>query len=220
MTNKSFSGSGGYNPHFKKTTHSQRSYQGHGQLRLRKNERIRAVQVRVIGADGKQIGVLQTTEALRLAKQQGLDLIEVSAGATPPVCRIADFGKYMYEESKKQKSQKTPATKLKEIKFRLNIDEHDYITKIRQSEVFLGKGYRLKIVLFFKGRELEHKDFGFKIINRVISDLSQVATPDGTPRLIGKNIGLTFTPLPASRRKLKFNEPNESEEVEGQESGQ
>ncbi len=152
------------------------------------------------------IGVMPTKKALELAKSVGLDLVEVSPNSRPPVCRILDFGKYMYEQSKKQKESKTTSQKLKEVKFRVKIDTHDYLTKIRRAEDFLDKGNKLKLTLMFRGREMEHTDLGFETIKRAISDLETMATADNDPRLAGRNISVTLSPLPASRRKKKFGE--------------
>ncbi len=173
----------------------------------RKNERIRVPEVRVIGPDGKQIGVMQTREALTLAKNNGLDLIEISPTARPPVCRILDYGKYMYEQSKKEKESKSHSSsqKLKEVKFRVRIEEHDYMTKLRRAEEFLDDGAKLKMTLMFRGREMEHKDLGFDVVNRAVKDLAHVANADSPPKLVGRNITLTMSPLPANKRKLKYN---------------
>jgi len=115
---------------------------------MRKNDRIRAPEVRVIGADGKQIGVISTREAIRQAQVLGLDLIEVSPGSMPPVCRIADYGKFMYDLGKKQKDHKAHTSKLKEVKFRPRIEQHDYITKLRHAEEFLFEGNKVKMTSF------------------------------------------------------------------------
>ena len=177
----------------------------HGSHKLRKNERIRVPKVRVIGPDGNQLGILDTHQALTIAKNHGLDLVEVSPTAKPPVCRILDFGKYMYEEKKKAKGSKSAVVKLKETKFRVNIDEHDYLTKIRRAEAFLFKGYKVKLTLMFRGRELANKERGFDVIKRAIKDLEQIASPDVEPKLMGRNISTTLSPLPLKQRKLVFN---------------
>jgi len=156
------------------------------------------------------IGVMPTKKALDLAKSVGLDLVEVAPNSRPPVCRILDFGKYMYEQSKKQKESKSTSQKLKEVKFRVKIDTHDYLTKIRRAEDFLDKGNKLKLTLMFRGREMEHTDLGFETVKRAITDLESMATADNDPRLAGRNISVTLSPLPASRRKRKFgDEPEE-----------
>lgn len=179
--------------------------------KYRKNDRIRVPEVRVLGPDGRQIGVLPTAKALEMARQAGLDLVEVSPSAKPPVCRILEYGKFLYEEEKKNKQPKQPGAKLKEIKFRVNIDPHDYETKIKHGEEFLGKGHKLKLSMFFRGREGERKPFGLEIMRKAIEDLKQVGTPDTDPRFAGNNLSLTFTPLPANKRKLIFNVKEEEE---------
>lgn len=153
---------------------------------------------------------MQTRDALKLAQNNGLDLIEISPTARPPVCRILDYGKYMYEQSKKEKeskakSQSSSANKLKEVKFRVRIEEHDYMTKIKRGEQFLAKGSKLKMTLMFRGREMEHKDLGFDVIKRAVEDLAHIATADAPAKLVGRNITLTMSPLPANKRKLKYN---------------
>lgn len=187
----------------------------------RKNERIRVPEIRVIGPDGSQIGVMDTRDALKLAKDNGLDLIEISPTARPPVCRILDYGKYMYEQSKKEKETKaktsSSASKLKEVKFRVRIEEHDYMTKLRRGEEFLDDGSKLKMTLMFRGREMEHKELGFDVIKRAVADLAHVATPDAPAKLVGRNITLTMSPLPANKRKLKYNVAVGEDEDEGEE---
>lgn len=178
------------------------------QGQLRKNERIRAREVRLIGPDGKQIGILATPDALKLARQHGLDLVEISPSAKPPVCRILDFGKYMYEESKKKKESHQSTTKVKEVKFRVRIEQHDYMTKLRHAEEFLFKGNKVKITLQFRGREMEHTGLGMDVVKRALSDLGHVGNADSDPRFAGRRIDVIMSPLPTAKRKLKFNEPD------------
>lgn len=184
---------------------------------IRKNERIRAREVRLIGKDGAQIGVVPREEALSASKKMGLDLVEISASARPPVCRILDFGKYMYEQSKRQKENKARASsssKIKEVKFRVRIEDHDYHTKLRRGEAFMYKGSKLKLSLMFRGRENEHKELGVEVIKRAAQDLAHVGTADGEPRLVGRHVNLVMSPLPMSRRQLKYNEPLDPDEEE------
>ena len=179
----------------------------------RRNERIRVLEIRVLGPDGSQIGVMKTKEALDMAKQAGLDLVEISPNARPPVCRIIDYGKYAYEQSKKEKSnkaKKASSTKLKEVKFRVRIEEHDYMTKVRRAEHFLDHGNKLKVTLMFRGRELEHPELGFEVVNRAIADLAHIAKPDSDPRRVGRNITLTLSPLPSTRKRLRWTTGNET----------
>jgi translation initiation factor IF-3 len=175
-----------------KLSYGKRSYGRHDVIR--KNDRIRAGEVRVIDPEGKQLGVLSISEALRLAKDRGLDLIEISAAANPPVCKITDFGKYQYEEGKKQKKQKDVSTKLKEVKFRLNIEAHDYETKVRHGIGFLQDGDKVKVVLSLRAREMEHHSIGMDIIRRVVKSLVDYGVPDGEPRMTGRDIVVLFSP--------------------------
>lgn len=184
---------------------------------LRRNDRIRASQVRVIGPEGTNLGVMTSQKALGLAKGVGLDLIEISPGAKPPVCRILDFGKYLYEESKKNKDTKQTATKLKEVKFRVRIEEHDFETKLRRAESFLDHGHKVKLTLQFRGRENEHRELGFERVKRAVEELAGVATADSEPRLIGRQVTATLSPLPESKRVLKFNHPDYEYEDDGDE---
>lgn len=171
----------------------------------RRNDRIRVPEVRVIGPDGKQVGVMNTRDALMLAQKAGLDLIEISPSARPPVCRVLDYGKFMYEQSKKDKDKKTSATKMKEVKFRVRIDSHDFITKLRRAEEFLDKGAKLKLTLSFRGREMQHSELGFDVMKKAIEGLAHIGQPDSPPRLVGRNITLTMSPLPANKKKpLKY----------------
>lgn len=182
-----------------------RKFQNKGfQSGPRKNERIRAKEVRVINQEGDQVGIMPIERAIQLARQAGYDLVEISANANPPVCRILDFGKYMYEQSKKNKDGKGATSKIKEVKFHVRTDEHDYVTKLRHGEEFLEKGNKLKLTLTFRGREMEYKELGFDVVKRAISDLSNVGSVESAPRLAGRNITAMLTPLPANKRKPRF----------------
>lgn len=170
----------------------------------RRNDRIRAPEVRVIGPEGTNLGVMTPAKALDLARKVGLDLIEVSPTARPPVCRILDYGKFRYEESKKQKDNKHHTTKLKEVKFRVSIDQHDFITKLRRAEGFLNHGHKVKLTLQFRGRENEHKELGVARVQMAADELVGVSSPDSPPRLVGRQVTQILSPLPEGRRKLKF----------------
>ncbi|MDR2030400.1 MAG: translation initiation factor IF-3 [Puniceicoccales bacterium] len=168
----------------------------------RRNERIRVPKVRVIGPDGEQLGILETRDALHRAKGMGLDLVEVSATSDPPVCRILDYGKFRYEEEKKGKGQqKTNASRFKEVKFRPSVDVGDYNTKVRHAIDFLGKGFKLKISLQFRGREMAHQDLGFQVVQRAIQDLQEFGSLDSPPRLAGRSIGATLSPRVQHNRR-------------------
>ncbi len=135
--------------------------------------------------------------ACQAAQDAGFDLVLVAETSEPPVCRIMDFGKLCYEQKKKLKDQKKKnlaTQKVKEIKFRLHIDTHDYETKLRHGIEFLEEGSKLKVTLQFKGREMAHTEMGFELIQRISEDLQEYGTPDGTPKLLGKSIGMSFSP--------------------------
>jgi translation initiation factor IF-3 len=171
---------------------------------IRRNHRIKAEQIRVISPEGKQLGVLATGKALQLAQQFDLDLVEVAPNVTPPVCRIMDFGKYMYEESKKHSHVRTTASKIKEIEFSVRIEHNDFLTKLRHAEEFLDHGNKVKLRLKFRGREMARTEMGFEVINRALTELASMGHPDGPPKLTGRNIYVMLTALPVNKRKLKF----------------
>ncbi|MDQ2868147.1 MAG: translation initiation factor IF-3 [Verrucomicrobiota bacterium] len=169
----------------------------------------------IIGSTGEQLGVLKLSDALRKAQSLGMDLIEVAPTANPPVCKIVDFGKYRYDLAKQEKDKRSSGTKLKEIKFRVNIDEHDYMTKIRHGEEFLDKGNKVRVQLQFRGREMAHQEFGMQLMAKVKEDLSGMSQIEMEPKLAGRNISMTLSPLPANRRKRRF-APIEIDEEEAE----
>jgi translation initiation factor IF-3 len=174
------------------------------------NGRIRAREVRVImGASGEQLGVMKLSDALRKAQSLGLDLVEVAPTANPPVCKIVDFGKFRYDISKQEKDKKTSGTKLKEIKFRVNIDDHDYMTKIRHGEEFLDKGNKVRVQLQFRGREMAHQEFGMQLMEKVRDDLAGMSQVEMEPKIAGRNVTMTLSPLPSARRKRRFSKREE-----------
>ena len=173
----------------------------------RVNERIRAPRVRVVLPDGQQLGVMSSKEALDKAKLVGLDLVEIAAKADPPVCRIIDYGKYKYEQAKLKKQQKTNSknvSRMKEVKFRVRTEEHDYNIKLNRLETFLDEGHKARVILQFRGRENAHREIGFEKMERIIGDLKTMANVDQPPRLSGRVIGMTFSPLPKEQRKRRF----------------
>ena len=183
----------------------------HNRDYIRKNDKIRAREIRVIGPDGEMLGVMPPEEALKIAKSHFLDLVEVASSANPPVCRILEFGKYKYELSKNKRNKEKTAKRIKEAKFRPRIEEHDYATKVRRSEKFLHQGNKLKITLMFRGREMEHIDLGMDLVRRAIKDLEGVGKPDDQPKLNGRFIIVTLSPLPQHQRVLRFNSLEEVE---------
>jgi translation initiation factor IF-3 len=158
----------------------------------------------ILGASNEQLGIMKLQDALRRAQSLGLDLVEVAPTANPPVCKIVDFGKYRYDLSKQDKDRRSTASKLKEIKFRVNIDPHDYVIKVRHAEEFLDKGNKVKFQLQFRGREMSHKELGDQLMHRLKDDLSTMGQVEMEPKLMGKSINMTMSPLPTNKRKRKF----------------
>ncbi|NUN92150.1 MAG: translation initiation factor IF-3 [Verrucomicrobiae bacterium] len=177
----------------------------HLPFQFRVNHRIRASEVRVISEDGKQAGIMPISAALKLAMDQGKDLVEVAADAKPPVCRVVDFGKFRYEQAKKHKGdgKHAAASKVKELKFHVNIGDHDYAIKMRHAAEFLQKGMRVKASVYFRGREMAYQEFGTQLIERVLRDVSAFAHCDAPPRLLGKNLHVLLIP---GKAKVKVNE--------------
>jgi translation initiation factor IF-3 len=179
---------------------------------IRRNMRIKSPQVRVISPEGRQLGIMDTPKAIALALQFNLDLVEVAAAATPPVCRIMDFGKYVYEEQKKTSHVKSTASKIKEIEFTVRIEAHDFVTKLRHAEEFLGHGNKVKLRLKFRGREMAHPEIGFAMMKKALGELETMGHPDAEPKLNGKQINVMLTPLPPNKRKPKFHVPEPAPE--------
>jgi translation initiation factor IF-3 len=153
--------------------------------------------VRVIDSDGKQLGVMSTSQALAAAQQGGFDLVEVAPNATPPVCRIVDFGKFKYEQEKRDREARKHhhATKLKEIKIRLNIDPHDYETKVNHMRGFLGDGMKVKVTMMLRGRENAHPEYGHKMMGKIIEDLQGCGRAEVMPKLMGRSITMMISPV-------------------------
>lgn len=163
---------------------------------VRRNELIHAREVRVIGAEGEQLGILQRNEAIAMAREIGCDLVEVSPNATPPVCRIMDYGKFKYEQQKKKQDAKKrqAVVQVKEIKVRPKTDEHDYETKLKHIRSFLEDGDRCKVTVFFRGREIVHKDRGIEILERIVKDLEDVGKVEQEPRAEGRTLQMLVVP--------------------------
>jgi translation initiation factor IF-3 len=194
----------------KKTTGGKKFFnRGRFDRGPRRNDRIRVPEVRVIGPDGEQMGLMTTKDALALAKSLRLDLIEVAATTVPPVCRILDYGKYKYDEDKKSKGQqKSNASKIKEVKFRPSVDVGDYGTKLRHAQEFLGQGFKLKLTLMFRGREMAHQELGFQVVQRAIGDLEGFGAVDSPPKLAGRTINAMLSPRAGKgKRRLQTGLP-------------
>ena len=169
---------------------------------VRVNGKIRAREVRVIGVDGKQLGILTLGDAINLARANGVDLVEIAATATPPVCRLVDFGKFRYEQAKKDKESKKHqhANKVKEIQLSPKIDPHDLGVKLTHAIDFLCEDMKVKIVLKFRGREMAHTEFGFQLIEKFLKDVTPFGHPDSNPKLVGRAINVMLSPLPRNKR--------------------
>ena len=160
------------------------------------NDRIRAREIRVIDADGNQLGILSPQDALRRAREQNLDLVEISPNAAPPVCRIMDYGKFLYEQEKKERAAKKHQKQivLKEVKFSVNVDEHDYITKKNHVLRFLAEGDKVKASLRFRGREMAHQNLGRNVLERLISDVGDKGIVEFRPRMEGNTMHVILAP--------------------------
>ncbi|MFL5737501.1 MAG: translation initiation factor IF-3 [Actinomycetota bacterium] len=160
------------------------------------NDRIRSPQVRLVGPDGSQIGIVSTQDALRRAQELDLDLVEVAPQAAPPVARIMDYGKFKYERDIRQKEarKKQSRIEVKEIKFRPKIDAHDYATKKGHVERFLRAGSRVKVTIMFRGREMAHTELGRRILDRLVVDLEGLAVVDSAPKQDGRNMVMVIAP--------------------------
>ena len=155
--------------------------------------------MRVIDDEGKQIGILQPFEALKMAREKNLDLVEVSPTAQPPVCRIMDFGKYLYEQEKKERAAKKhqKVITVKEVKFRINVDEHDYEFKKNHVLRFLDEGDKVKATIFFRGREMTHTNLGRQILERLIKDIGDKGIVEFRPRMEGNTLHAILAPKKA-----------------------
>jgi translation initiation factor IF-3 len=176
----------------------QRGYQ------IRVNHRIRVPEVRVIGAEGNMLGVLQTHEALRMAQEKGLDLVEVNPKADPPVCKILDFGKYKYEEKKKQAQARRnqSVVEIKEIKLRPKTDDHDIAFKVKAARRFLEGGHKVKFTVRFRGREITHPEKAHEQLDIILKALDDVANIETRPMMEARAMSLVVAPKPALMQKV------------------
>lgn len=163
---------------------------------MRVNKEIRAPKVRVIGSAGEQIGIMTPREAMALAEQEGLDLVEVVATAEPPVCKIINFGKFRYDQTKREKENKKSQhqIKVKEVKFKPNIDVHDFETKLKQLREFLSKGNKVKASCTFRGREMAHTEIGEGVMRKMLSAVEDIATPEAPLKLMGRSLITVLAP--------------------------
>lgn len=166
---------------------------------MRINEEIRAREVRVIGSDGEQLGIMSGREAQQLAYEKHLDLVEIAPTAKPPVCRIMDYGKYRYEQQKREKEsrKKQKTFDIKEVKLRPGIEEHDFNVKFKNAVRFLEDGDKVKVTIMLRGRELSHPELGEVLLNKMAAQLKEMAVVERQPKLEGKNMIMIVAPKPS-----------------------
>jgi translation initiation factor IF-3 len=184
------------------------------------NERIREPQVRVIGSEGEQLGVMTAEDALAAAEEVGLDLVEVAPGSNPPVCRIMDYGRYKYEQKKKAGKGKGHAASLKEVKLRPRTDDHDLETKLKNAKRFLLDGDKVKVTVMYRGREMVHRQLGRKQLDRVTQMLGPIATVENPPRMEGRFLSMILVPnregIAEIKRQEKLAEQQAQKEAEAE----
>ena len=181
---------------------------------MKVNREIRAPKVRVIGHDGEQVGILSLHEALTMAEEQGLDLVEIVPGSSPPVCKIINFGKFRYDQSKREKENKKTQhqIKVKEIKLKPNIDVHDLETKMRHAREFLTEGNKVKITCTFRGREMMHPEVGEKIVREMVQQLEDVSTTESPAKMMGRMLLVVLAPG-ARKKKEGVRQGSSTEET-------
>jgi translation initiation factor IF-3 len=181
--------------------------------KIRINEEIAVPKIRVIDSDGAQLGILSPREAIQIAERKGLDLLEIVPNVSPPVCKIIDFGKYKYEQQKKEKLQKKNqiVVQLKEVRFHPNTDEHDFEFKSRHARNFILEGHKVKAVVIFKGREITYQEYGAKVIERLTERLSDIAKVDQPGHMEGKSMIIIYSP---DKTKKKSELKTETKKIE------
>lgn len=191
---------------------------------IRMNERIRAREIRVIDADGNQLGIMSPFDALKKAREQNLDLVEISPNAVPPVCRIMDYGKFLYEQDKKERAARKHQKQivLKEVKFSINVDEHDYVTKRNHVLRFLAEGDKVKVSLRFRGREMAHQNLGRDVLDRLIREVGEKGVVEFRPRMEGNTLLVILAPprqVPGGKKPEKPQPPQQVAPAAGAKTG-
>lgn len=186
---------------------------------LRVNERIRAQEVRLVGEKGEQLGIMPLFQAREIARKYNLDIVEVAPTATPPVCRLLDYGKYKYEQAKKeQEARKNQRTSpLKEIRLRPKIGDHDFEAKARTARKLLADGAKVKVTIMFRGREITHSEIGWKLLQRMSESLKDAASLDRQPVMMGRRLDIILTPVTTQKAKVK-EETKETSDAKNQNS--
>lgn len=196
------------------------SHQEHHISETRINDRIRVPEVRLVGPGGEQVGIVRVEDALRLARESDLDLVEVAPSAKPPVCKLMDFGKYKYEAAVKAREtrKKQTNTVLKEVRFRLKIDAHDYETKVGHAKRFLSAGDKVKAMIQFRGREQQRPAMGVRLLEKLAEDLAEVGSVESSPRQDGRNMVMVIGPLRNKAEARREQERNRPEQKNGRKS--
>jgi translation initiation factor IF-3 len=179
---------------------------------LRVNRQIRVPKVRVIDKNGNQVGILAIQQAQALADADNLDLVEISPNAQPPVCKIIDYGKYRYQQTKKEKESKKTQhqVKIQEIKVKPNTDQHDLAFKLKRAREFIEKGNKVRLTCMFRGREMAHPEVGRKTIQKMLDDLADIATAEAMPKQMGRNLSVTLAPGVKKRKEIKSESKDEA----------
>lgn len=179
---------------------------------MKVNREIRAPKVRVISHTGEQIGIISLHEALAKAEEAGLDLVEIVPGSNPPVCKIINYGKFRYDQTKREKESKKAQhqVKVKEIKIKPNIDIHDLETKTKHAREFISKGNKVKVTCTFRGREMMHTQLGEKVVQKLCEDLEDIATPEAPQKMLGRTLAVVLAPG-AKKKKEASNKTNQPE---------
>lgn len=176
---------------------------------MKVNREIRAPKVRVISHTGEQVGIITLHEALMMAEEQGLDLVEIVPGSSPPVCKVMNFGKFRYDQSKREKESKKSQhqIKVKEIKFKPNIDVHDLETKTKHARDFLLHGDKVKVTCTFRGREMMHPEFGEKLVQKFCQDLEDIAVCESPPKMMGRTLLVVLAPGAKKKKESPKSSP-------------
>lgn len=175
----------------------------------RRNGKIRAREVRVLDEDKQQLGVMPLSDALRLAQSKGLDLVEIAPNAMPPVCRIVNYGKLQYEESKSHKESRNTGSKMKELQLSASIDPHDFGVKLSHAIDFLCEDMKVRVKLRFRGRQRAHKEVGFEVVNRFVKEAAAYGQADAPPKMLGeRDLNVMLSPLPRNKRAKNPREAN------------
>ncbi|GGR55550.1 translation initiation factor IF-3 [Deinococcus seoulensis] len=177
------------------------------------NEQIRVRQIRLIGAEGEQVGIIDTRDAMNMAREAGMDLVMVSPQAVPPVCRLLDYGRFRYEQQQNEKEnrKRARAQEVKAIKFRVKIDGNDFKTKTGHVRRFLEEGHKVKVTIMFRGRERTHPELGERILVRVAETLADIGAPEGTPSMMGMDMNMIMTPKAAPAPKKERTDDAQAE---------